>query len=110
MRGWTLRIVAFSAFVGLALGACSHDEDAALPSVHADATAVFAVDNVVCGACNRIVRRAATSLPGVASIESGTSDGVVVVRYDTKQVGPATIAAAITRTGFRARVIPRPAL
>ncbi len=58
----------------------------------------FTIDGMSCGGCVNSLTRVLKAVPGIepVTIEVGRA----VLRLDTTQVAPATVAAAVERAGF----------
>ncbi len=70
-----------------------------------DTTLSFQVEGMTCGGCARAVRRALEAVPGVA-VEQVLVGEPVRVQVDPEKAGPAELAAAVERAGFRPRFTP----
>ena len=70
--------------------------------------ATLDVVNVTCATCAPVVKRALSSLPGVADVsvrEGFGASAAVRVVYDPRKVSPAALAAATTEAGYPATVV-----
>ena len=59
------------------------------------------VTGMTCGGCENAVRRAVSSIAGVASVTASHSDNRVTVEYDSSKADRAAIAQAISRAGYK---------
>lgn len=70
------------------------------------ATVRLHISGMTCGSCPITARTALKKLPGVVSATVTLDDSLGVVRYASRKVTPAQIAAHLTKlTGYGARVI-----
>ena len=70
------------------------------------ATVRLHISKMTCGSCPTTARLALKQLKGVYSATVTLDDSLGVVRYDSRQVNPAQIAAHLTRlTGFGATIL-----
>ena len=89
------------------LAGASAQIDAAQPSA-AQRVATLSLVNVGCVTCAPIVKRALSSLPGVASVSVNEGFGASAqarVIYDPRKISPATLAAAATNAGYPASIV-----
>mgnify|MGYP001565225195 FL=1 len=71
------------------------------------ATVRLRISGMTCGSCPATARLALRRLGGVYSATVTLDDSLGVVRYDSRRVTPAQIAAHLTRlTGYGATVVP----
>ena len=66
----------------------------------ADAVAVLRTTGMTCGSCSSRIKSALESQKGVAATEVDVNGGWVVVGYDTKAVGPESLAEKVRGAGF----------
>ena len=62
-------------------------------------TSTLEVKGMTCGACARRIQKAVTGLSGVQKVEVDLAQGRVTVEHDEQQ-GTASVAAAITKSGY----------
>src|SRR5687767_9747786 len=72
------------------------------------ASATLKIAGMHCGSCVSHIEGALRRMPGVqdASVNLATSSGVV--EYDQAAVGPAQLASAVKRAGYRVEAIDAP--
>jgi copper chaperone len=62
------------------------------------------VRGMTCGHCESAINTAVRALPGIRSAKSKKRKGETVVVYDEAQVDAERIIAAITATGYEAKI------
>lgn len=67
-------------------------------------TVELVVDGMHCATCPLTVRTAARAVPGVVEVEVSMNPGRARVRYRPAETDPKHIAAAITDSGYPARL------
>lgn len=65
---------------------------------------VLKVEGMSCGHCEIAVQDAVRKLPGIKKVKANRRKKQAVVDYDTAQVTPEQIKAAINATGYTVRV------
>jgi mercuric ion binding protein len=91
----------------LACPGCNDPEAADPPSAEATtatATATLKIEGMTCASCAVAVRKAATSLDGVVSIEVDVAGGKAIVDLDEARVTAEAVAQKITDLGYRSIV------
>jgi P-type Cu+ transporter len=86
------------------ISACS---DRTLPTENHPAdltTIVIAVEGMACVACAASVKRALTSVDGVAEVEVNLAERNARVRFDATHLAPDALVAAIDQLGYRAGI------
>jgi mercuric ion binding protein len=72
-------------------------------------TVTLAVDNMTCGTCPIVVRKALEHVPGVTSTAIDFDKKTATVTFDPdKMTTSARLTQATTDAGFPSRVIPTP--
>ena len=97
MRRFTRRFVSLAALiaVGTAL--------AAPPQ-----TATLAVENMTCGTCPIVVKKALERVPGVTSTSVDFDKRTATVTFDPDKTNSAKLTLATTEAGFPSKVISKP--
>lgn len=94
----------------MAGASCQRDSSAPPPGTPAKTSEQREVELVVegmhCETCPLTVRTAARAVVGVIEVKVTTAPGRARVRYQPSQTSPAAIAAAITESGYTARLAP----
>ena len=62
------------------------------------------VEGMHCASCEYLIERLAPRTPGILAATSSYASGTVKITYDPALIGEAQLAAAIGRTGYRARL------
>jgi Cu2+-exporting ATPase len=62
------------------------------------------VEGMHCASCEYLIERLAPRTPGILAASSSYASGTVKITYDPALIGEAQLAAAIGRTGYRARL------
>ena len=65
---------------------------------------VLEIDGMVCGACADKVKAKLDETEGVLEYEVSPKEGEAEIAYDPDKTSPEQIAAAVSETGFKARV------
>lgn len=65
---------------------------------------VLEIEGMVCADCAAKVKAKLDKTEGVLKYEVSAKEGVAEVSYDPGKISPDQIAAAVTETGFKARV------
>lgn len=65
-------------------------------------TVVIPVEGMACVACAASVKRALTSVDGVADVEVNLGERNASVRFDATRLAPDALVAAIDQVGYRA--------
>jgi mercuric ion binding protein len=97
MRRFTRRFVSLAALIaaGTAL--------AAPPQ-----TATLAVENMTCGTCPIVVKKALERVPGVTSTSVDFDKRTATVTFDPDKTNSAKLTLATTEAGFPSKVISKP--
>jgi mercuric ion binding protein len=71
-------------------------------------TATLAVENMTCGACPIVVKKALERVPGVSSTTVDFDKKTATVSFDPDKATPAKLTQATTEAGFPSKVISKP--
>jgi mercuric ion binding protein len=71
-------------------------------------TAVLAVENMTCGACPIVVKKALERVPGVSSTSVDFDKKTATVTFDPDKTTSARLTRATTEAGFPSKLIPTP--
>jgi periplasmic mercuric ion binding protein len=71
-------------------------------------TATLAVDNMTCGTCPIVVKKALERVPGVSSTTIDFDKKMATVTFDPDKVNSAKLTQATTDAGFPSKVISTP--
>ena len=66
-------------------------------------TAILQVDNMYCGSCIYIIKKALSEVKGVTAVEVSLKSHSAVVRYDDAVTNIETLTKATTDAGFPSR-------
>jgi len=69
-------------------------------------TVQLAVDNMMCDACPITVRKALSHVAGVTQTAVDLATHTATVTFDPTRTTPHALAAAVTNSGYPARVVP----
>jgi mercuric ion binding protein len=94
-------IVGFSRLAGLVLAA-----GAALAAP--PQTATLAVENMTCGTCPIVVKKALERVPGVSATSIDFDKKTATVTFDPDKATSAKLTQATTGAGFPSKVIAKP--
>lgn len=107
-----LAAAALTLLVTLGVVACKQSDDRAQPpaatGVASQADAVFNVQGMHCATCPVTVRTAAKGVDGVVEVRVSMEEARAWVKYDARKTSPATIAKAITESGYPAMAMSDP--
>jgi mercuric ion binding protein len=71
-------------------------------------TATLAVENMTCGTCPIVVKKALERVPGVTSTSVDFEKKTATVTFDPDKATSATLARATTEAGFPSKVVSKP--
>src|SRR3981189_3395875 len=71
-------------------------------------TATLAVENMTCGACPIVVKKALERLPGVSSTTVDFDKKTATVTFDPERTTSANLTQATTEAGFPSKLIAKP--
>ena len=71
-------------------------------------TATLAVENMTCGTCPIVVKKALEHVPGVTSTSVDFDKKTATVTFDPDKTTSAKLAQATTEAGFPSKVVPKP--
>jgi periplasmic mercuric ion binding protein len=71
-------------------------------------TATFTVENMTCGTCPLVVKKALERVPGVSSTTVDFDKKTATVTFDPDKATFAKITQATTEAGFPSKLITRP--
>ena len=71
-------------------------------------TATLAVENMTCGTCPIVVKKALEHVPGVTSTTVDFDKKTATVTFDPDKTTSAKLAQATTEAGFPSKVVPKP--
>jgi periplasmic mercuric ion binding protein len=71
-------------------------------------TATLAVENMTCGTCPIIVKKALEKVPGVSSIAVDFDKKTATVTFDPDKASTARLTQATTEAGFPSKLIAKP--
>lgn len=71
-------------------------------------TATLAVENMTCGTCPIVVKRALERMPGVSSTTVDFDKKTATVTFDPDKVTSAKLTQATTEAGFPSKLIAKP--
>jgi mercuric ion binding protein len=71
-------------------------------------TATLAVENMTCGACPIVVKKALERLPGVSSTTVDFDKKTATVTFDPERTTSAKLTQATTEAGFPSKLIAKP--
>ena len=97
MRGFPIRAISLLSLI--ATGVAS----AAPPQ-----TATLAVENMTCGTCPIVVKKALQRVPGVSSTTVDFDKKTATVSFDPDKATAAKLTQATTEAGFPSKVISKP--
>jgi copper chaperone CopZ len=94
---------ALAAFVPL-LGACAKKEPGQQSAAREVTmkTVVMPVEGMSCSACAASVKKALTSIDGVANVEVNLAERNARVRFDPSKLSPDRLVAAVNGLGYQA--------
>jgi periplasmic mercuric ion binding protein len=70
--------------------------------------ATLAVENMTCGTCPIVVKKALEKVPGVSATAVDFDKKTATVTFDPAQVSTARLTQATTEAGFPSKVIAKP--
>ena len=70
----------------------------------ADKVVVLRTSGMTCGACVKKISEALQTQKGVTATEVDLEGGLVIAGYDSKEVAPERLAAAVEKCGFASQV------
>jgi len=71
-------------------------------------TVTLAVENMTCGTCPIVVKKALERVPGVGSTSVDFDKKTATVTFDPDKATSARLTQATTEAGFPSKVIPKP--
>ena len=71
-------------------------------------TTTLAVENMTCGTCPIVVKKALQRVPGVTSTSVDFDKKTATVTFDPDKATSATLTQATTDAGFPSKVVPKP--
>src|SRR5271170_1969032 len=71
-------------------------------------TATLAVENMTCGTCPIVVKKALEKLPGVSATAVDFDKKTATVIFDPDKVSTARLTQATTEAGFPSKVVAKP--
>ncbi|MGQ0835439.1 MAG: mercury resistance system periplasmic binding protein MerP [Gammaproteobacteria bacterium] len=71
-------------------------------------TVTLAVDNMTCGTCPIVVRKALERVPGVTTATVDFDQKTATVTFDPEKATPAALTRATTQAGFPSKVKAAP--
>ncbi len=71
-------------------------------------TATLAVENMTCGACPIVVKKALERVPGVSSTSVDFDKKTATVTFDPDKTNSARLTQATTEAGFPSKLIAKP--
>jgi mercuric ion binding protein len=71
-------------------------------------TAILAVENMTCGACPIVVKKALERVPGVSSTSVDFDKKTATVTFDPDKTTSARLTLATTEAGFPSKLIATP--
>jgi mercuric ion binding protein len=71
-------------------------------------SATLAVENMTCGTCPIVVKKALERVPGVTSTTVDFDKKTATVSFDPDKATPAKLTQATTEAGFPSKVISKP--
>jgi mercuric ion binding protein len=71
-------------------------------------TATLAVENMTCGTCPIVVKKALERVPGVSSTTVDFDKKMATVTFDPDKANSAKLTQATTDAGFPSKVIAKP--
>ena len=71
-------------------------------------TATLAVENMTCGTCPIVVKKALERVPGVTSTSVDFDKRTATVTFDPDKTNSAKLTLATTEAGFPSKVISKP--
>jgi mercuric ion binding protein len=71
-------------------------------------TATLAVENMTCGACPIVVKKALEKVPGVSATAVDFDKKTATVTFDPDQATTARLTQATTEAGFPSKLIAKP--
>jgi periplasmic mercuric ion binding protein len=71
-------------------------------------TAILAVENMTCGTCPIVVKKALERVPGVASTSVDFDKKTATVTFDPDKATAAKLTRATTEAGFPSKVVSKP--
>ena len=71
-------------------------------------TTTLAVENMTCGTCPIVVKKALERVPGVASTSVDFEKKTATVTFDPDKATPAKLTQATTDAGFPSKVVSKP--
>jgi mercuric ion binding protein len=71
-------------------------------------TATLAVENMTCGACPIVVKKALERMPGVSSTSVDFDKKTATVTFDPDKTNSARLTQATTEAGFPSKLVAKP--
>ena len=71
-------------------------------------TATLAVENMTCGTCPIVVKKALEKVPGVSATAVDFDKKIATVTFDPEKATTARLAQATTEAGFPSKLIAKP--
>jgi mercuric ion binding protein len=71
-------------------------------------TAALAVENMTCGTCPIVVKKALEKVPGVTATEVDFDKKTATVTFDPDKASTARLTQATTEAGFPSKLIAKP--
>lgn len=71
-------------------------------------TVTLAVENMTCGTCTVVVRKALQHVPGVTSTAIDMEKKTATVTFDPDKATSAQLTEATTNAGFPSKLLPAP--
>jgi periplasmic mercuric ion binding protein len=71
-------------------------------------TATLAVENMTCGTCPIVVKKALEKIPGVSATTVDFDKKTASVTFDPEKVSTARLTQATTEAGFPSKLIAKP--
>jgi mercuric ion binding protein len=71
-------------------------------------TATLAVENMTCGACPIVVKKALERVPGVSSTSVDFDKKTATVTFDPDKTNSARLTQATTEAGFPSKLVAKP--
>ena len=70
------------------------------------AAATFAIIGMTCARCVRMIEKAARQVQGVMTVSVSLAMNTAEIQFDATQIGHAEIRSAISKSGYRATLVP----
>src|ERR1700674_4884479 len=97
MRRFTRRFVSLAALIAAGVAVAGPSQ-----------TATLAVENMTCGTCPIVVKKALERVPGVTSTSVDFEKKTATVTFDPDKATSAKLTQATTEAGFPSKVVSQP--